>query len=408
MKKVFQVLMCYLFIVVPLLARTPTSSIALGTLEKSNVTLNFNGYTLETYTALDSTYVPVSRLKDAGLTVNFIPASGSVQVLPEATPTTTSSSITVDLNKKPFDLYANEIWLDRFKSHGIVTDGRVLIPVGALRTLFDITIEKNTLYHMVPKTPLPVTATKDQIINDSEYPLIVSVTDLYWNNGSVQKDAQYLVNKGETFSRPATTDSGYYIATIITSLISQSADQSYQYTNNNLLGQSNNRLFNHYTRFESLDLSNIGDPIDMEGVMWAEDTVNSKNLSSTTPYLIWTNIDKQRTYIFEGSKNNWKLIKHFKCSTGRRGADTPKGQFKLTYKVPYFGVEKGYRCKNAFGFIGTTYLYHSVMFDKTGTYLLQGKGELGKRASAGCIRLSVPHSEWFYNNMISGSSVIID
>lgn len=48
------------------------------------------------------------------------------------------------------------------------------------------------------------------------------------------------------------------------------------------------------------------------------------------------------------------------------------------------------------------------MFDKTGSYLLQGKGELGARASAGCIRLSVENSEWFYNNMLSGTKVFID
>ncbi|MGL4738786.1 MAG: L,D-transpeptidase [Cellulosilyticaceae bacterium] len=408
MKKVFQVIMCYLFLIVPLFAAPTASTLSLGTLQKSKVSLNFNDYTVETYTALDGTYVPVSSLKDAGLAVNFTPASGAVQVLLQDASTTTAQAIQVDLSKKSFDLYANEIWLDRFKSHGIVVEGRVLVPVGALRSLFDISIKNNISYHMTPKTTLPITATKDQIINDSDYPLIITVTDLYWNKGSVQKTNQYLVGTGETFTRPKATESGLYITTVITSLVSQSNDKSYHYTNNNLFGQTNDRLFQHYTRLQSMDLSDLGDPIDMAGVLWAEDTINSKNLSSSTPYLIWTNIDKQRTYIFEGSKNNWTLMKHFKCSTGRRGADTPKGQFKLTYKVPYFGVEKGYRCKNAFGFIGTTYLYHSVMFDKTGTYLLQGKGELGSRASAGCIRLSVPHSEWFYNNMVSGSTVIID
>lgn len=401
-------MLCYLFIVLPLFAAGSTQSVPIGTLEKNNVTLNVNNYVIETYKALDGTYVPVSRLKDAGLAVSFTPESGMVVVTYPESPTSSPETKSVDLSKKSFDLYTSEIWLGNFKTHGIVTDGRVLVPVGALRSLFDIRIENNNIYYLTPNAPLLVTATKEQIINSTPYPLLVTLTDLYWHNGSVQQTNQYIINAGETFTRPTSTEQGFYIATVITSLVSQSTSNSFSYTNNNLFGQTNDSLFKHYTRIQSMDLSDLGDPIDMAGILWAEQTINNKNLSSTTPYLIWTNIAKQRTYIFEGSKNNWTLIKHFKCSTGRPGADTPKGQFKLTYKVPYFGVEKGYRCKNAFGFIGTTYLYHSVMFDVTGTYLLKGKGELGNRASAGCIRLSVPHSEWFYNNMISGSTVFID
>lgn len=146
----------------------------------------------------------------------------------------------------------------------------------------------------------------------------------------------------------------------------------------------------------------------MASVIWAEDTVNTKNLHSTTPYLVWTNIASQKTYIFEGSQGHWQLIKHFVCSTGRDHTPTPKGEFQLTRKVPYFGVEKGYRCKNAFGFIGTTYLYHSIIFDKSGSYLLEDKGVLGTKASEGCIRFSVENSEWFYNNMVSGTKVWIN
>ena len=67
----------------------------------------------------------------------------------------------------------------------------------------------------------------------------------------------------------------------------------------------------------------------------------------------------------------------------------------------------GIICKYAFGFIGTTYLYHSIIYDKTGTYLLENKGVLGKKASDGCIRFSVEHAKWFYDNMISGTTVYI-
>lgn len=409
MKKMLGIVLCYLFVILPVFASPVVTNTSLGNLEKNNIVLDFNGYTVETYKVLDSYYVPVTRLKDAGLIVHFTPDTGTIQITPPAElPIISSTNTPSTFENTPFSLYQSEIWIGTFKTHSIVSNGRALVPIGALRSIYDITIESNTLYHMTQKIPLPITATQKQIINQTEYPLTISVTDLYWDNAFINETFDYTLNPGETFTRPTPSSSKKYITTIVTKADSQSPQQPFSYTNNNMFGQLNETLFRYDTRIQTLGmLADMGDPIDVNTILWAENMINSKHLSSATPYLSWTSIEKQRTYIFQGSKDNWKLIKHFKCSTGRPGADTPKGQYKLTYKVPYFGVEKGYRCKNAFGFIGTTYLYHSVMFDKSGTYLLKGKGTLGKKASAGCIRLSVEHSEWFYNNMKSGSTVLI-
>lgn len=408
MKKVIGMILCFLFLGIPLLAATPSTSATLGKLEKSSVTLDFNGYLLETYTAFDNTYIPVSRLKDIGLDITFFPEDNSVIINAVPTPSISKVNISSELGKKPFSLYNKPIFINQFQTHGIVTEGRVLIPIGALRSLYDITIESNTLYHLTPKELLPFSADQVTVGNYAEYPATISIVDLYWDNGLVQVPFNFNLNPQETLTRPTSTDQRQYISTVITKVLSQSPDLPFKYNNSNMYGQVNDRLFKTYTQFLTFgDLSTIGDPIDIDTIMWAQNTVNTKGLTSKTPYLVWTNIKRQSTYIFEGSKGNWKLIKHFKCSTGRNNS-TPRGTFSLTQKVPYFGVEKGYRCKNAFGFIGTTYLYHSVMFDKTGSYLLKGKGELGSPASAGCIRLAVPHSEWFYKNLKSGSTVFID
>ena len=152
----------------------------------------------------------------------------------------------------------------------------------------------------------------------------------------------------------------------------------------------------------------FGDYIEVDKIAAAEKFVNDKGLSSPTKYLIWTSIAEQRTYIFTGSKQNWKLYKTFICSTGKTKTPTPTGTYALTYKVPSFGQNKGYCCKYAFGFIGTTYLYHSIIFDKTGTYLLENKGVLGQKASDGCIRFSPDNAKWFYDNMITKSTVYIN
>ncbi|MBU3812784.1 MAG: L,D-transpeptidase [Candidatus Niameybacter stercoravium] len=406
MKKLLTILFLFCLIAVPITATEPTSSHYLGQLEASNITLDFNDIHIETYDVLGSKYVPLFRLREIGLNVHYDPQTGIIKVAYNETPTTKATLSDVSLVHQYYSLYEHDIWINNFKTHGIDSQDNVLIPIGALRELYHIEIN-GTSYKMIPKEPLHISATLDQITNDLPTPVTLSVVDLYWDNGFTYQPSHYDLKPLETITRSANTlhASKKYLSTIIT----KAEGYELNYTNENMFGQINTRLFERYSLAQNTDyLASLGDPIDIGTLIWAEDTINQSGLSSKTPYLIWTNTARQRTYIFEGSKGNWKLIKHFLCSTGKSHSPTPKGTFELTYKVPYFGVEKGYRCKNAFGFIGTTYLYHSVMFDKSGTYLLKGKGELGTPASAGCIRLSVENSEWLYNNMISRTRVFID
>lgn len=406
MKKLFTILFFYLLFTFSVSATETTYPQYLGKLETSNVILTFDNMNVETYDVFGHKYVPLFRLREIGLKVEYDPQTGMIHLSNPQIPLITSPPSNLSLLHKHYQLYEHDIWINNFKTHGIECEGNVLIPIGALRELYHIEI-KGTSYKMIPKDPLHISASLTQITNDLPTPLSLSIVDLYWENGVTYQPSQYNLNPLETISRPESTQhaSKKYITTIIT----HAEGRELSYTNENMFGQLNTALFERYSRLQNTDyLTSLGDPIDIDSLIWVEDTINQMNLSSKTPYLIWTNIDRQRTYIFEGSQGNWKLIKHFLCSTGKSYSPTPKGSFELTYKVPYFGLEKGYRCKNAFGFIGTTYLYHSVMFDKSGTYLLQGKGELGKPASAGCIRLSVENSEWLYNNMTSGTRVFIN
>lgn len=136
--------------------------------------------------------------------------------------------------------------------------------------------------------------------------------------------------------------------------------------------------------------------------------INSKDFSSKTKYFVWTDIYRQRTYVFEGSKNNWKLIKNFLCSTGKDIQLTPVGRYTLNVRVPYFGT-KDYRVKNAYAFIGTSYLYHSTLYNSTGTYELKHTNALlGSKASSGCIRLAPEDSVWFYKTLPIGTGIFIN
>lgn len=151
-----------------------------------------------------------------------------------------------------------------------------------------------------------------------------------------------------------------------------------------------------------------------------EDYINGTGITSATNFLVWTDLYRQRTYVFHKEGEEWKIFRDkitqndqvarpaiITCSTGHNVTPTPRGVFKLRAYVPYFGVNKGYRCKNAVQ-IFDDYLYHSLIFDKTGSYLLEKKGALGQRASQGCIRFSPEESEWFYNTMPLQTTVWIN
>ena len=136
-----------------------------------------------------------------------------------------------------------------------------------------------------------------------------------------------------------------------------------------------------------------------------EDTINQFDITSNTNYLVFVNIAEQKTYVYEGSKNDWTLDKTFTCSTGIEGKETPVGVFTVQNRAPWFFSPKyGQGGKYYVQFMGN-YLFHSIPFDSDKTTI--SDPTLGVPASHGCIRLSVEDSKWLYDNVQNGSKIII-
>ena len=136
-----------------------------------------------------------------------------------------------------------------------------------------------------------------------------------------------------------------------------------------------------------------------------EDTINQFDITSNTNYLVFVNIAEQKTYVYEGSKNDWTLDKTFTCSTGIEGKETPVGIFTVQTRAPWFFSPKyGQGGKYYVQFMGN-YLFHSIPFDSDKTTV--SDPTLGVPASHGCIRLSVEDSKWLYDNVQNGSKIII-
>lgn len=134
--------------------------------------------------------------------------------------------------------------------------------------------------------------------------------------------------------------------------------------------------------------------------------INTLSISSNTNYLIYLNLNEQKTYIYEGNTDNWSLIKSFISSTGVEGKETPKGIFSVINRGEwFFSPEFNQGAKYWVQFMGD-YLFHSVPFDESQSTIVDNT--LGKPASHGCIRLSVEDAKWLYDNIPNGTKIIIN
>lgn len=135
------------------------------------------------------------------------------------------------------------------------------------------------------------------------------------------------------------------------------------------------------------------------------ETINTLNISSETNHLVFVSIKDQKTYVYKGSKNNWKLEKTLISSTGIEGKETPIGVFTIQTRAPWFFSPKyGQGGKYYVQFMGN-YLFHSIPFDSDQTTI--SDATLGEPASHGCIRLSVNDAKWLYDNAQNGTKIII-
>ena len=134
--------------------------------------------------------------------------------------------------------------------------------------------------------------------------------------------------------------------------------------------------------------------------------INTLNIESLTSNLIYVNLKDQITYIYKGSINNWDKIKSFKCSTGIESEKTPTGIFDVRERGAWFFSDKyNQGWKYWVQFYGD-YLFHSVPYNKDQSEVVDYT--LGVPASHGCIRLKTEDAKWIYDNIESGTKVIIN
>ena len=139
-------------------------------------------------------------------------------------------------------------------------------------------------------------------------------------------------------------------------------------------------------------------PADLESMMYLANAY-----SSSTPYIIMVNCNTHKVGIFQGWTGNWSPVYYWDCTTGAPGTPTVKGTFRVGSKGYYFDSGSS-RCYWYTQFYGN-YLFHSVLYSKYNGSLVDGR--LGMSLSHGCVRLDINNAKWIYDNIPTGTTVVV-
>lgn len=124
---------------------------------------------------------------------------------------------------------------------------------------------------------------------------------------------------------------------------------------------------------------------------------------SNTPFLLLVNRSTHKVGVFQGWQGNWNNIAYWDCSDGAPSTPTVEGVFRVGSKGYYFDSGSS-RCYWYTQFYGN-YLFHSVLYSKYNGTLVDGR--LGMALSHGCVRLDINNAKWIYDNIPSGTTVVV-
>lgn len=217
------------------------------------------------------------------------------------------------------------------------------------------------------------------------------------------KKLQYNKSKGEEVKLVQTrlTELGYYSGNISGNFLghTRNAVKAFQQQNalsvDGIVGENTwNALFN--------------DP----DVRAAADDPKPTPEPTPVPFAITVDVNNQVTTVYGRDENGdyTVVVRQMLCSTGTRKNPSDIGTFTLNGRTarwcyfPEWGSHAQYWTR-----INSSIAFHSVIYNTVNTMDLSVKSykNLGKRASHGCIRLTVADAKWIYNNCGAGTVVTI-
>jgi len=126
---------------------------------------------------------------------------------------------------------------------------------------------------------------------------------------------------------------------------------------------------------------------------------------------IWidVSIHDQKVYIKNGNNTIYTMIASSGIDTNPDNS-TPKGTFYIQPERGEWFYSAGYK-EGAEYWVSWKnhgeFLFHSVPMDKDKNVIKNEAEKLGQKASHGCIRLAIPDAKWIYDNIKTGTKVVI-
>ena len=130
------------------------------------------------------------------------------------------------------------------------------------------------------------------------------------------------------------------------------------------------------------------------------------------PYMLKVSIAKQRVYAYAPDENEEYtiLVRTMKASTGLNSTPTPKGTFQAStgpgarwhyFKKFFVWAQYAY-------YIQGDIMFHSVLYNSKDASPTSGSvRNLGRKASHGCVRLSVENAKWIYQNCPAKTKIVV-
>lgn len=171
-------------------------------------------------------------------------------------------------------------------------------------------------------------------------------------------------------------------------------------------GSGTKKAVESFQKRHKLDQTGVADQSTLE-ILFSEDAKKALK-----PYVLKVSIDKQRVYAYAPDENEeyTVLVRTMKCSTGKDDTPTPKGTFQNgTGPGARWHYFKKFKCWAQYAYyIEGDIMFHSVLYkEKDGPVTQSSVNNLGRKASHGCIRLSVEDAKWINQHCPSNTKIIV-
>ncbi len=175
-------------------------------------------------------------------------------------------------------------------------------------------------------------------------------------------------------------------------------------------GSASESALKEFQRLNSLEQNGIADE-KVQQILFSDRAIKSDR--PPHPYFLKVSTKDQRVYVYAWENDDYtNKVKTMVCSTGLNKTPTPKGTYSGLNTGPgarwhYF---KKFNCYAQYAYyIQGDIMFHSVLYNSKSEKSLSKSSvrNLGKKASHGCVRLSVEDAKWIWNNCPPGTTVVV-